>query len=581
MLESLLNSITTWVIESGTYTYFYYEIFLFILFCIGIALSIKAIKKDTKRVSRRYWLALLLIILSFLIVELLFVKPTFQVYNDEYIQMDIAKTIITNHQLGVCSFATPKGCVPGTLGLFQQSAGWPMLLAIAFYIFGINFATAFNLVLLLSCFSIILIFLITYSIIDDPKTALLSAALLAATPWFLTYSRSTVLDISAMPIVLFAIYLLIVYIKHKKLQYGIAAVLVSAFATTMRIELIILLPIMLALLVLPHTLEFKKRRKILALLALGIVLVVIAFPQLIYVYTSNKVNSFGAPNNQKFSFTYLQGNLTPDTLFWFGAYTNINAGKYVYHDEYPIAYTLFAMAGIAYLVSKKKYGYVFSFSTIFLLIFLFFTGFYAGGVFAQAGANIRYYMDDFAIMAMLAAIGGKAIYSWTLSILHTGRAKRYKNMLVAIILIALFVMPIVYFINIVSQNPANIFPFAQDREELGFLLTYYNQVPSNCIVLSFKTPLWYILNKSTMYDGWFLIDSYRSRAINLSNGCIYLDYSTACNINNSETNKACIETEKEFDIQPVITERENRMGWNITIGLYKILGYKNGTPLSQ
>jgi len=581
MLESLLNSITTWVIESGTYTYFYYEILLFILLCIGIILSIKAIKKDIERVPRRYWLALLLIILSFLIVELLFVTPTFQIYNDEYIQMDIAKTIITNHQLGICSFATPKGCVPGTLGLFQQSSGWPILLATAFYIFGINFATAFDLVLLLSCFSIIIVFLITYHIVEDPKAALLGAALLAATPLFLTYSRSTVLDISAMPMVLFTIYLSMLYIKYKNFWNGVATVFVSAFATTMRIELMLLIPIMLALLVLPHLTDFKKEKKIFALLALTVLFIAITFPQLIYVYTSNKINSFGAPSNQKFSFTYLQGNLIPGILFWFGRYANVYSGNYVYHDEYPIAYTLFAMAGIAYLVSKKKYGYVFSFSTIFLLIFLFFTGYYAGGVFAQAGANIRYYMDDFAIMAMLAAIGGKSVYSWTLSILHTDRAKRYKNMLEALILIALFAMPIVYFLNIVSQNPANIFPFAQDREELRFLLTYYNQVPSNCIVLSFKTPLWYILNKSTMYDGWFLIDSYRSKAINLSNGCIYLDYSAACNTNNSETNEACIETEDEFNIQPVIAENVDRMGWNITIGLYKILGYKNGTPLSQ
>ena len=581
MLESLLNSITTWVIESGTYTYFYYEIFLFILLCIGTALSIKAIKKDTERVSRRDWLALLLIILSFLIVELLFVKPTFQVYNDEYIQMDIAKTIITNHQLGVCSFATPKGCVPGTLGLFQQSSGWPMLLAIAFYIFGINFATAFNLVLLLSCFSIIIIFLITYHIVEDPKAALLGAALLAATPLFLTYSRSTVLDISAMPMVLFTIYLSMLYIKCKNFWNGVAAVFVSAFATTMRIELMLLIPIMLALLVLPDLTDFKREKKIFVLLVLTVLFIAITFPQLIYVYTSNKINSFGAPSNQKFSFTYLQDNLIPGILFWFGRYTDVYSGKYVYHDEYPVAYTIFAMVGIVYLVSKKKYGYVFSFSAIFLLILLFFTGFYAGGVFAQAGANLRYYMDDFAIIAILAAIGGKGIYSWVSSVLHIDKATKYKSTLLVLILISLFAMPIVYFINIVSQNPANIFPFAQDREELRFLLTYYNQVPSNCIVLSFKTPLWYILNKSTMYDGWFLIDSYRSKAINLSNGCIYLDYSAACNTNNSETNEACIETEEEFNIQPVIAENVDRMGWNITIGLYKILGYKNGTPLSQ
>ena len=580
MREFLLNTITTWVIENGTYTYFYYEIFLFILFCIGIAISIKAIKRDTNKIARIDWLVLLLIILSFLLVELLLVKPTFQVYNDEYIQMDIAKTMIINHQIGVCSFATPKGCVPGTLGLFQQSSGWPMLLAIAFYIFGINFSTAFNLVLLLSCFSIIIVFLITYHMIEDPKAALLGAALLAATPLFLTYSRSTVLDISAMPIVLFTIYLSMLYIKYKNFWHGVAAVFVGAFAATMRIELMLFIPIILALLVLPHLLDFKREKKIFSLLALAVLFIAITFPQLIYVYTSNKVNSFGAPSNQKFSLTYLQYNLTPDILFWFGRYANVYSGKYVYHDEYPIAYTIFAMVGIAYLVRKKKYSYVFSFSAIFLLILLFFTGFYAGGVFAQAGANLRYYMDDFAIIAILAAIGGKGIYSWVSSVLHIDKATKYKSTLLVLILISLFVMPIVYFINIVSQNPANILPFAQDREELRFLLTYYNQVPSNCIVLSFKTPLWYVLNKSTMYAGWFLIDSYRAKAINLSGNCFYLDYSAACNTNNTETNEACIKIEDEFDLQPIITEEYNKMGWNITIGLYKLLGYKNSTIFS-
>jgi len=580
MREFLLNTITTWVIENGTYTYFYYEIFLFILFCIGIAISIKAIKRDTNKIARIDWLVLLLIILSFLLVELLLVKPTFQVYNDEYIQMDIAKTMIINHQIGVCSFATPKGCVPGTLGLFQQSSGWPMLLAIAFYIFGINFSTAFNLVLLLSCFSIIIVFLITYHMIEDPKAALLGAALLAATPLFLTYSRSTVLDISAMPIVLFTIYLSMLYIKYKNFWHGVAAVFVGAFAATMRIELMLFIPIILALLVLPHLLDFKREKKIFSLLALAVLFIAITFPQLIYVYTSNKVNSFGAPSNQKFSLAYLQDNLTPGILFWFGRYANVYSGKYVYHDEYPIAYTLFAMVGIAYLVRKKKYSYVFSFSAIFLLILLFFTGFYAGGVFAQAGANLRYYMDDFAIIAILAAIGGKGIYSWVSSVLHIDKATKYKSTLLVLILISLFVMPIVYFINIVSQNPANILPFAQDREELRFLLTYYNQVPSNCIVLSFKTPLWYVLNKSTMYAGWFLIDSYRAKAINLSGNCFYLDYSAACNTNNTETNEACIKIEDEFDLQPIITEEYNKMGWNITIGLYKLLGYKNSTIFS-
>jgi len=580
MREFLLNTITTWVIENGTYTYFYYEIFLFILFCIGIAISIKAIKRDTNKIARIDWLVLLLIILSFLLVELLLVKPTFQVYNDEYIQMDIAKTMIINHQIGVCSFATPKGCVPGTLGLFQQSSGWPMLLAIAFYIFGINFSTAFNLVLLLSCFSIIIVFLITYHMIEDPKAALLGAALLAATPLFLTYSRSTVLDISAMPIVLFTIYLSMLYIKYKNFWHGVAAVFVGAFAATMRIELMLFIPIILALLVLPHLLDFKREKKIFSLLALAVLFIAITFPQLIYVYTSNRVNSFGAPSNQKFSLAYLQDNLIPGILFWFGRYANVYSGKYVYHDEYPIAYTLFAMVGIAYLVRKKKYSYVFSFSAIFLLILLFFTGFYAGGVFAQAGANLRYYMDDFAIIAILAAIGGKGIYSWVSSVLHIDKATKYKSTLLVLILISLFVMPIVYFINIVSQNPANILPFAQDREELRFLLTYYNQVPSNCIVLSFKTPLWYVLNKSTMYAGWFLIDSYRAKAINLSGNCFYLDYSAACNTNNTETNEACIKIEDEFDLQPIITEEYNKMGWNITIGLYKLLGYKNSTIFS-
>ncbi|MEM0149073.1 MAG: glycosyltransferase family 39 protein, partial [Candidatus Micrarchaeaceae archaeon] len=173
--------------------YFYYYAILFIGLIVASALSYKEIKKAVSGINKPYYKYLIVIIIIFIFLEIAFVKPTHLLYNDEYIYVSIAKMMLTEHIAAVCSFSNATMCVPGTPGFIHQPLGWSFLLAIPSSIFGVNFAVAYNMELILSVLAIVFIFYAAFLLLRNQKVAVLSSAILAFTPLFMSYSRSNIL----------------------------------------------------------------------------------------------------------------------------------------------------------------------------------------------------------------------------------------------------------------------------------------------------------------------------------------------------------------------------------------------------
>ncbi len=561
--------------------YFVYAAGLFALLLVSLIANARKIKEALEGLDRKWLLLPALVVLAFLISEVLLVKPTFWMYKDEYIEMSIGKVMIFNHEAGICSFNIGNYCMPDGIGLFQQSDGWPLLFAIAFSIFGVSFATAYNLTLLMSCISVLLVFFIIYLISKNKEASLVGAIFLAFTPVFMTYSRSTTLDVPAVTFVLLTLFASLVYLNNKKLASGIMVASVAAFTMLMRIELGLFVPILLAFLFLPNLPSFNKKELRNFVIALSIFLL-LALPEFAFIYTSLTANKFGAPNGRMFSFQYFKTSIKPDLLFWLGLYANVYSGPYVYHDEYPIIYTLLGVIGALYLLRHKK-SFAVALITYFLLVIIFFSSFYAGSIFGESGANLRYYLQDFAIMAIFAALGSIAIIEFI--------AKRYKHLtksnkklILLIIVAAALLMPIVYINKIVMLPPSSLYPYAPDRAELSAVEQVVNKIPQNCIVLSYKPQLWYLLGKNSMFADWIFLPNYKNQAVNLSDNCIYFDYGTAClgagpYPNGSMTR--CNQIMQDFNMTPIIAEPYDKDGWNFTIGIYHINGYKNSTKLGS
>ena len=447
--------------------------------------------------------------------------------------------------------------------------------------------------LLFSVFSIVLIFLIVYVLLKDLRVGILSSAILAFTPLFMSYSRSNILDTPAVTFLLLSVFLLSVYVKRKSMLAGIAAVFSIAYMLNMKVDMVFAIGVLLLLLLLDKDKfdgpEVTKNLKRLALLL--IIAAIVAFPALLYVYAASNF-SFGAPQGQpNFSFAYLRSNFVENLLFWFGVYDKVYVAVFhsYYYDEFPLAYSVFALAGALFLFLSKKYRELAFFLLWFAIVFLFYTSYYAGGVNYSAGDDVRYFISAFPVIAVLAAYGFVSIFNLANKkkfFALSGNSKQHKNaplnayLFLGVMLVLLFGESAWFFSTVVTMSPYHIYPFAAERYDERFIMQNYKLIPPNCFVLTFKPPLWYVLGRGNIYAGWANLSSYNSKLMNLSHGCLYFDYSISCYINLTgfpNTEQQCEQVMKSYKMYPIAISHLDNYSWNVSFYLFKILGPANST----
>ncbi len=600
LLQALSSFLSIFEYGNGEVFYFYYDIGLLIALVASSAIAFKYVAKNAAVAGRKRLAVLAAIIAVFLVVEILFVPATQQLYNDEAIHMSIAKAMIYDHIAGICSFSLEPHCVAGTAGLLQQPTGWATMLSVAFLIFGIGFGTGFNLVLLLSCITIALVFYSALMLLDNGDAALVAAALFAFTPLFLTFSRSTILDTPTLTVFMLAVSLLLTYLSGKRKVVGIAACVAIAYTMIMKVDAILILPIALVIfLALGRELIGKQGKKHrMTVVGLVIFLALLILPQLIFVYNSWNLNNFGAQQGQsRISLGNLVANAPVNVLFWFGAYGSIltPTGWQTYNIEFPLAYTLLAAIGAIVLWRGGKTREAAIFLFWFSIVFLFYTSYYGGSVLYSAGDDVRYFMLAFPAVAMLASSGIVGMLSAARKKAAkrrkrpagAGKAKNRKRliMLVALALLVFMVSDLAFEITTtVMKPPQDIYPFSAERFQQQIIEGNYTLIPRSCFVLTYEPPLWQVLNVSNIYADWILIPPLKSELLNLSHGCLYFEYSLDCVINTGgykldNTTPGCSKIMSNYTMSPIVTAPYDKFGWNYTFAIYKILSYKNGTPL--
>ncbi|MDE1822809.1 MAG: glycosyltransferase family 39 protein, partial [Candidatus Micrarchaeota archaeon] len=379
--------------------FFAYYVDIAIILAVAIAIAFGQLSAPFSRIRRGHAYHLALLLAAFLALELLFVQPYHLLYNDEYIYMSMAKTMLTDHLFGICSFSTAVHCVPGTLGFFHQPGEWPVLLAGAFSIFGISPGTAYSLTLLLSALSIVLLFMIAYLLFNDERRALASSVAFASIPLFMSYSRTSIVDIAAFAALLLSILAFIVYSRQKSLRTGLVAMLSALFMLGTKIDMVYALPLLAMILLLGR--GWLRHRTMRANLLKGAALLAVAavaiVPQLGFLYYAQQ-DSFGSAVNfgqSKFSAQNFNENIFNNTVFWLGAFNSVrNSGSgvysFTYHAEFPITVTAFAFIGALAMLAYGKRRELAIVLAWFLITFVFYTAYYAGNVTYGLGADVRY-----------------------------------------------------------------------------------------------------------------------------------------------------------------------------------------------
>ena len=593
-IGGFFSNIVNFFSSNGIYIYLYYGIFLLAGLLVTLPMAIITTRKEFDFISKKSYAAILLLLLLFAAFELIAVKPTFLLYNDEYIYGSIAKSIVYDHAAGICSFSSSLHCVPNTFGLFHEPVGWPILEAAAFALFGISFSTMLNLSFLITLLSIVLVFLVASMIFEDKRIALLASTLFAFTPLFMTYARATLPDPVLNMFILLSAFLALLYMRSKKTIVGIATIFAAGYAMMVKVDGLIVIPILLIILLLDRhnfkgTHAKKDLIKFLGLLLVGFVLLL---PNFIFIVMANQ-HGFGAAQNQaKMSIGNFVSNAGQNTLFYFGVYDKVYEDGYYYYDEFPITYTVLAIFGVALGLKRKRYREMTMLFLWFGIIFAFYAAYYGGGVLYSTGDDVRYLTSSFPIVAMLAAYGIVGLGDMDAAP-KTGKTRIGKRRKIAyakktlmsnifiVIILVVVASELVYLIyNFVLVKPSNMYPFAAYRADKQFILAHYNEIPNNCYVLTFKPPLWYLLNKSNIYITWANQSYYYSTLMNDSKGCWYFDESTDCFMNYTQyiygnNEMQCSYFMHHLKLQPIAIEPYNKLGWNVTFGLYKVIGFNN------
>ncbi len=593
-LQTLFPNLFNFFSNNGITFYFYDDIFLFSGVAAALLLNYRNLFQMAKRINRRYYLMLLAVMLLFLAIALIFVTPTFMIYNDEYIYGAIGKSMIYNHLAGICSFSSANYCVPGTEGLFHQPTGWPFLEAIAFLVAGVKIPTMFGLELVVSAIALILIFYVAYDMFEDPRIAVASSLILSLTPIFMRYARSAVPDMSTAMFGLLSILLLMEYMRTKKFSLGIAAVFATIYTMTTKVDGIIIIPVLMSVLLL-YKYNFsgpKAKAQAYRLILLIAVFAIVALPQFMFLLIANQ-HGFGVSTGQpKFSLSDFLSNLPQNTLFWFGAYTDTifksDGVSYVYNVEFPITYTLFAIAGIFFAYKQKRYRNLSLLILWFIAILAFYTAYYAGGALYSDGDDIRYFLSAFPVISILAALAALSIYDSVMYKLrkHMRKSNRiYVSYAVLLIIFAILLSEgLAQIFTIVAQNPSQYFAFAAERASYQLIEQYYKSIPANSIVLTFKPPLWYLLGRPNIYATWSTIPSYAAEYANLSRNGVYFDYGISCGEGAiayyQNTSVICENFMATHILKPLVVEPFDKDSWNTSLGLYEVIGTINSSNSS-
>ena len=93
-LFSIFSGIFSFFSNNFSTVFFYYYIVLFIALALSLALNARKILDYFKNVKVGYYKYLLITVLVFILLEVTFVQNYHFMYNDEYIYMSMAKSML-------------------------------------------------------------------------------------------------------------------------------------------------------------------------------------------------------------------------------------------------------------------------------------------------------------------------------------------------------------------------------------------------------------------------------------------------------------------------------------------------------
>lgn len=399
---------------------------------IGMIIAAVKSRKDIRSIlsgyglDRMHILLMVGIVLVFILLELIIVKPTQQLFFDDAIYQAMALDLLHTGQAWMCNYGTTASCFSGEI--FHEPIGESFNLAIGFLVLGLHRYSAYYTNFIMSAMAVAFTYLSALLIFGKRRIALLSEFFMALSPALLVWAMPTTSDIPMLTYSLIAIFCMLIFLRKKTIwTFGLALFSLSLL-TYMKVDAVaylIVIPLMYVILddksirasIKANILMVKDNLFNTRVLVIFLLFAMAISPELGFAHSELIGGSFGfqgayvqescdtqytiiarsAINLQNFD-----ANICSNILFWFDAYKS----DYVMQ---PIIFTAFGIFGAVSMFILRKRRELLALGIWFLAFFLLYDAFYAGSV--TYGVDWRFMLSLIAQASIFAGFGVAALIS--------------------------------------------------------------------------------------------------------------------------------------------------------------------------
>ncbi len=579
----------------------------FIMMFIFLFRSRRSFDREFKRIglNRRYLIFALLVVVLFVAFEVAVVKPTQQLFFDDAIYQGMALDLIHTGQAWMCNYGTPTYCIAGQI--FHEPIGEAFNIAIAFLLFGVSRSSAYIANIVLTAIAVGLTFFLTLLLFEDRRIALLSELMMAVSPIILLWAAPTTSDIPMLTYSLLAIIGMLIFLKRRNIYTLGFALLSFSLLSYMKVDAIAFAPLILIMYIILDKRGVRSairsnisliKRNIMNtnMLIVILIFVLVISPNAVFVFREVSNSNFGAAGTNvqltcasgfqsitaqsKFGIGYFEANLCDNVIFWFDRLAPAQVVQ-------PVVFTVIAIFGAAIALYYKRYRKAaISLIIWFVLFFVLYTSFYAGGV--NYGVDWRFMLSLITPVAIFGGVFLNEILAFAERLAgrfrpprrkrgakpRRGKRAKYifrKRLLTAIgilIIILIIAFPAYGFIPIISMQPRDIQQAASARFYENFVYNSSYKIPSNCLVFSFDPMLFNLNNRSA-------VDIQNFGAANLTKnfsgyGCYVIDVGYWCG---TPSGSICASIMNSTTTEPIATAKYFRRNsnFNFTFGFYKVI----------
>jgi 4-amino-4-deoxy-L-arabinose transferase-like glycosyltransferase len=363
----------------------------FILLALAVFLNCNRLWIEFKKIPNLTWtLVALIALLSFWLSH--WVAPrTHRIYYDEDIYQNIALNIAYNNRAAMVNDGSWE------FGEFKarrneynkQPNGLPVLLSIAYRLFGVSEAVAHNLVNLLFPVAVGLVFLCGVWLFNSATAGVFAATIYALIPENSLWFSTTAVEPATAVFTLLAVASALFFIKSRSTPSLFLAAVALALAVQFRPEVILIAGLIFLIILVEASGEYKKCR----IYWLAALFVALIFCHILHLYAV-RGESWGS-GGAKFASEHFWHNFGTNTRY------------YLNGDRFPILFTALALPGLILAGIKNHKVVALYLVTWFLLAWGVFLFFYAGSY--EYGADVRFSLMSMAPLALSGGIGASCL----------------------------------------------------------------------------------------------------------------------------------------------------------------------------